>query len=112
MPDPTYAGVLAGCVLLTLPLELLGVRVYRRPRRLAAVLASVVVVFGLWDVLGVATGHWRFSGRGLSGVWLPGGLPIEELWFFLVVPTCALLTWEGVGRVLELRQQLFGRADR
>ncbi|MDO9379665.1 MAG: lycopene cyclase domain-containing protein [Nocardioidaceae bacterium] len=97
---PTYLLVLTGCLLITCPLELLGARVYRRPGRLVAVLVPVVVTFLLWDVLGVSLGHWSFPGVGLSGLVLPGDLPIEELAFFLVVPTCALLTWEGVGLVL------------
>jgi hypothetical protein len=30
-----------------------------------------------------------------------GVLPVEELVFFVVVPTCALLTYQAVGRVLD-----------
>ena len=95
-----YLAVLAGCFLVTLPLELvLGARVYRRPRRLALTLAAVVVVFGLWDLLAVARGHWSFATARVSGLSLAPGMPVEELLFFLVVPTCALLTYEGLGVV-------------
>ena len=48
----TYALVLAACLLGTLPLELvLGVRVYRQPRRLLLALAPVLLVFLTWDLL-------------------------------------------------------------
>jgi hypothetical protein len=30
---------------------------------------------------------------------LPGGVPVEELLFFVVVPTCAVLAFEAVRRV-------------
>lgn len=107
---PGYLLVLAGCLLVTLPLELAGARVYRRPGRLAAVLAPVVAVFLVWDQVGFRTGHWGFTGQDLLGWTLPGGLPVEEALFFLVVPICALLTWEGVAvvrtRVAQLQERV------
>lgn len=92
--------MLAFCLLGTLPLELwLGVRVYRQWRRLALTLACVVPVFVVWDVYAIAAGHWDFDPEQTTGVVLPGGVPLEELLFFLVVPTCALLSLEAVRRV-------------
>lgn len=84
----------------TLPLEVfLGVRVYRRWRRLALTLLPVVVVFVVWDVYAIAAGHWSFDPGQTVGLELPGNLPVEELLFFLVVPTCAVLAFEAVRRV-------------
>ena len=92
-----YLGMLAFCVLGTLPLEVwLGVRVYRQWRRLALTLACVVPVFVVWDLYAVATGHWSFAPAQTVGLVLPGGLPVEEVLFFLVVPTAALLSLEAV----------------
>jgi lycopene cyclase domain-containing protein len=95
-----YVGVLAFCLLGTLPLELwLGVRVYRRPRRLVLALLPVLVVFVAWDLYAVHAGHWTFDpGQTLRWV-LPGGLPIEEVLFFLVVPVCSVLAFEAVRTV-------------
>jgi lycopene cyclase domain-containing protein len=91
-----YVAVLGGCALVTLPLELLlGARVYRRPRRLLLTLLPVLAVFLTWDALAVHAGHWRY--RHLLGLRL-GNLPVEEVLFFLVVPTCAVLTLEAVRR--------------
>ena len=39
----------------------LGVRVYRRPRRLLLTLLPVVAVFSLWDLDAIAAGHWSFD---------------------------------------------------
>jgi len=95
-----YLAMLAFCLLGTLPLELwLGVRVYRQWRRLGLTLASVAPVFVAWDLYAIAAGHWDFDREQTIGVLLPGGLPLEELLFFLVVPTCALLSLEAVRRV-------------
>jgi len=91
-----YLLVLAACLLVTLPLELvLGVRVYRRPRRLLLTLLPVVAVFLTWDALAVHARQWAY--HRLVGARL-GDLPVEELAFFLVVPTCAVLTLEAVRR--------------
>jgi lycopene cyclase domain-containing protein len=96
----SYLAVLAFCLLGTLPLELwLGVRVYRRPRRLLLTLLPVVAVFYLWDVYAIAAEHWSFDPAQTVGLVLPGGVPLEELLFFVVVPTCAVLAFEAVRRV-------------
>lgn len=94
----TYLLVLAACVLGTLPLELvLGVRVYRQWRRLGLALAPVLAVFLVWDALAVRAGQWTFDRDQV--VAYVGSLPVEEVLFFLVVPTCAVLTLEAVRRV-------------
>ena len=92
-----YLEILAACVLGTLPLELLlHTRVYARWRRLILTLLPVVIVFGAWDLLAIAQHAWQYRRRFLVGVTLPGRLPLEELVFFLVIPTCAVLTLEAV----------------
>jgi lycopene beta-cyclase len=92
-----YLLVLGLCVAMTLPLEIIGgARVYRRPKALLATLAPVVAVFGGWDILAVHRGQWWFSARYIMGPRM-AGLPIEEWLFFLVIPVCALLTYEVLG---------------
>ena len=94
----TYLLVLAGCLLGTLPLELvLHVGVYRQWRRLLLTLAPVAAVFVTWDVLAVRAHHWRFDPQQV----LPprvAGLPLEELAFFVVIPLCSVLAFEAVRR--------------
>ena len=93
----TYLLLLAGCLLGTLPLELvLHVGVYRRWRRLLLSVACVLVPFVTWDVWAIAEHQWRYDPQQIVGWLLPGHLPIEELLFFLVVPLCAILTYEAV----------------
>jgi lycopene cyclase domain-containing protein len=96
----TYLALLAGCLLVTAPLELLlRVRVYARWRRLLLALVPELVVFLAWEAYALARGQWRFDGGQVLPVRLPGGLPLEELLFFLVVPTCAVLALEAVRAV-------------
>lgn len=100
-----YLLLLAGCLAVTLPLEIvLGARVYRQPKRLLLTLAVAMAPFVIWDLVGIARGHWRFSERFTLGWELPGGLPLEELLFFLVIPVCALLTHQTVRRLGACRR--------
>jgi len=99
-----YLLVMAACLLLTLPLELvIGARVWRQPRRLAAAVLPTFVVLAVWDLWATARGTWGFAERYTVGLALPGGMVVEELLFFFVVPVCGLLTLEAVRRLLPRR---------
>jgi len=74
----------------------LRTRVLRRWRRLLLSVLPVAVIFALWDVYAIAAGHWWFDEARITGLRLPGDLPIDELVFFLVVPLAATLTLEAV----------------
>lgn len=92
---------MAACVAITLPLEFVfRARVYRRPRRLVAALAIPVALFVLWDVVAIARGHWTYAPAYVTGWIVPPNLPVEELVFFIVIPLCALLTFEAVSWIL------------
>jgi lycopene cyclase domain-containing protein len=98
----TYLAVLAGCLAGALWLEpVLKVGVLRRWRRLLLTLVPVVVVFGAWDVAAIAAHHWSYDPGQTTAIVLPGRLPVEELLFFVVVPTCAILGYEAVRKVLR-----------
>ena len=97
-----YLLLMAGCLIVTLPLEFVfGARVWRRPRRLLFALVPTVVLFAVWDIAAIAREQWSFNERYVTGIRLPGNLPVEELAFFFVIPICGLLTLEAVRRILE-----------
>jgi lycopene cyclase domain-containing protein len=98
----SYLFVLAGCLVAAIWLEpVLKVNVFRRWRRLLLTLLPVVVVFVIWDLLAIAAGHWTFDPAQTTGILLPGGLPLDEVLFFAVVPVCAILGFEAVRAVLR-----------
>ena len=104
-----YLGLMAACLLITLPLELvLAARVYRRWQVLLKSLVPVVVVFAVWDIIAIARNHWTYDSRFVTGIDL-GVLPLEELVFFLVIPVCALLSYEAVGTVIGWAGRRTGR---
>ncbi len=106
-----YLALMGACLLLTLPLELVfGARVWRRPKRLVQALAPAFAVFVAWDLWATASGTWGFSEQYTIGLEAPGGMAIEELVFFTVIPICGLLTLEAVRTLLpQITERLRSR---
>ncbi len=94
-----YLILMAGCLVITAPLELAGARVYRQAARLARAVLPVALVFLIWDALAIAGQVWSYNPAYVTGVRLPFSIPVEELVFFLVVPVCGILTYAGVQAV-------------
>ena len=100
-----YLVLMGLCLLVTLPLEFVfHARVYRRPRQLLRAMAAPIVLFVAWDMVMIARGDWTYSSAYTTGWIIPPNLPIEELAFFVVIPLCALLTFEAVTWLLGRRQ--------
>ena len=94
-----YLLVLLACLLGTAPLEVvLHTRVYARWRRLLLTLLPVFVLFVIWDALAIRAGHWSYDPEQTTGI-KAGNVPLEELLFFLVIPTCSILALEAVRAV-------------
>ncbi|OCB28276.1 lycopene cyclase [Mycobacterium malmoense] len=96
-----YLVVLAACLAITAPLELFGAGVYRQWRRLAKAVLPVAAVFLIWDEIAIAAHVWTYNPEYITGLEIPFGVPIEEVLFFVVIPICALLTYNAVSTILE-----------
>lgn len=94
-----YLVLMGLCLLITLPLELVfGARVWRRPRLVVRTVLPVLILFTVWDAVAIARDHWSYSPRYTTGWNLPAAVPIEEIVFFVVIPLCALLTYDAFDR--------------
>lgn len=92
-----YLGVLAGCLVGTAWLEFfLRTRVYQRTIRLVLTIIPVLIVFSIWDAYAIAQGHWNFDSRYVTGVIVVADIPLDEILFFIVIPICAILSFEAV----------------
>lgn len=96
-----YLAVLAACLVITAPLEFFGPGVYRQWRRVTKAVVPVAAVFLVWDEIAVAAHVWTYDHRYLCGLSIPFRVPIEEVLFFLVIPVCALLTYNAVTTILQ-----------
>jgi len=95
-----YLAVLAFCFIGTLWLEFVfRTHVYRRLLRLLLTLVPVVIIFCLWDLYAIGAGHWTFDLSQVTGLFVVGNLPLDEVLFFIVIPCCAILTLEAVRAV-------------
>lgn len=96
-----YLIVLGLCLAITAPLELFNPGVYRQPLRVLRAVVPVAVVFLVWDAVAIAAGVWTYNGDYITGIHIPFGVPLEELLFFVVIPLCALLTYNAVNAILD-----------
>jgi lycopene cyclase domain-containing protein len=104
-----YLIVLGACLVITAPLEMFGAGVYRQPVRAIRAIAPVALVFIAWDAIAIAAHVWNYNPRYITGIELPGDIPIEEVLFFIVIPICGLLTYSAVNAMLDRIKQLRSR---
>jgi lycopene cyclase domain-containing protein len=78
--------------------------VFRSPRRAIAVLAIAIAGFLAWDLAGIALGIFFEGNRALLvGVDLAPELPLEEVFFLLLLTLSALEAFAVTARLLERR---------
>ena len=67
---------------------------WRAPRRAALVLLAGIVLFLLWDLAAIASGHYRMGASPwMTGILLGPELPIEELVFITFLSYHTLVLW-------------------
>jgi lycopene cyclase domain-containing protein len=96
-----YLIVLGACLAITLPLEIFRPGVYRQAWRAARAVLPVAAVFVVWDEIAIGLRIWTYNPAYVTGVNIPFHMPIEEVLFFLVIPLCALLTYNAVNAILR-----------
>ena len=95
------AGSSAGLLVLDARLRL---AVFSRPRLAAAVLGIAIAGFLAWDLTGIALGVFFEGNRSLLvGVDLAPQLPLEEVFFLLLLTLTTLEVFALTGRLLERR---------
>lgn len=77
----------------------LKVGVIRQIRRALLSVAPVALLFLIWDAYALAHDQWRFDSKRVLGLYLPFQIPLEEFFFFLVVPIATIMTIEAVRKV-------------
>jgi lycopene cyclase domain-containing protein len=92
----SYVGMLAFCLVGTLPLVVVfRLRVLHQPVRLLLTVLAAGTPFLVWDLYATAAEHWWFD-EDQTLPWRVGGLPLEEVAFFVVIPLVSVLTYESV----------------
>ncbi|MCF7908285.1 MAG: lycopene cyclase domain-containing protein [Candidatus Omnitrophica bacterium] len=73
-------------------------RFYENLKALLVSVGLVVLIFGAWDILATARGHWHFNPQGVGSLKIIN-LPLEEVLFFIVIPFCCIFTWEAINYI-------------
>jgi lycopene cyclase domain-containing protein len=68
---------------------------YKYPARILLAIGIPFAVFIVWDWIAVSRGHWSFNEKYITGIKIIN-LPVEEILFFIIIPFCALFSWEVV----------------
>ncbi|MBC7298265.1 MAG: lycopene cyclase domain-containing protein [Demequina sp.] len=72
------------------------VAVFAQPRRALATLGIGVAVFLAWDIVGVGLGiFFRGGAEYMTGVQLAPEVPLEELFFLILLTYQTLLLWRA-----------------
>lgn len=70
-----------------------------QPLRTVITLAVAVVVFLIWDLVGIAMGiFFRGEGPYLTGITIAPELPIEEVFFLILLSYTILIAYLGFKR--------------
>lgn len=87
---------------------------WRAPRRGAVVVGAGIVLFLLWDLAAIASGHYRMgAGPWMTGIVLGPELPLEELVFITFLSYHCLVMWTLVDLLLARRSRaVAGQAAR
>ena len=85
-------------IIVLVPLALVFDRRIQYYKKIPAVMISVFIIGGffvVWDVLATLSGYWAFNDQYVMGFSF-GGLPVEEILFFVAIPFSCLFIYETV----------------
>ena len=92
-----YMAMLAFTVCVSFWLEIiLKTSVLRRWKRALLSILPISTLFLIWDAYAIAQGHWTFDSRYVTGITTVSNIPLDEILFFVVIPICAILSFEAV----------------
>ena len=110
MPGLYLAGLLVSLVGMTVLDARFRLFFWRAPWRAAAVMAVGVAFFMVWDVAGVALGIFFIGQQSvLTGILLAPDVPLEELFFLLLL---CYTTMDLVGFVRPVVERRLRAAER
>lgn len=110
MPGVYLAGLVVSLVGMTVLDARFRLFFWRAPLRAAAVMAVGVAFFMVWDVAGVALGIFFIGQQDvLTGILLAPDVPLEELFFLLLLCYTTMDLVGFVRPVVERRQRAADR---
>ena len=62
---------------------------------------AILVIYLIWDYWAISKKNWFFDESQILGVKIFGIIPIEEIFFFMIVPLTSLLTYLALKKLTK-----------
>ncbi len=62
---------------------------------------SILVIYLNWDYWAIKKENWGFDREQILGVYLFGGIPIEEVLFFIIVPLMTVIVYVTLLKIIK-----------
>jgi lycopene cyclase domain-containing protein len=72
------------------------VQIHKRVKALFLSIIPIAIIYLGWDALAIRDANWKFDQNLILDKYFLFHIPIEEVFFFLVVPLASILTIEAV----------------
>ena len=63
--------------------------------------AAILAIYLTWDAWAIHKNNWRFDSHQIFKGRLWGGIPIEEVLFFVIVPLMTILTYLALNKIVR-----------
>lgn len=62
---------------------------------------SILVIYLNWDYWAIKKENWSFDDEQILGIHLFGGIPIEEVLFFIIVPLMTVIVYVTLLKIIK-----------
>jgi lycopene cyclase domain-containing protein len=62
---------------------------------------SILVIYLNWDYWAIKKDNWSFDSEQILGLYLFGGIPVEEVLFFIIVPLMTVIVYVTLLKIIK-----------
>lgn len=62
---------------------------------------SILIIYLNWDYWAIQKDNWSFDSEQILGFYLFGGIPVEEVLFFIIVPLMTVIVYVTLIKIIK-----------
>lgn len=62
---------------------------------------SILIIYLNWDYWAIQKDNWNFDSEQILGFYLFGGIPVEEVLFFIIVPLMTVIVYVTLMKIIK-----------
>jgi lycopene cyclase domain-containing protein len=62
---------------------------------------SILIIYLNWDYWAIQKDNWSFDSEQILGLYLFGGIPVEEVLFFIIVPLMTVIVYVTLLKIIK-----------